>query len=384
MQTKINRYHAVNWADGMKLTQNHFKEGDAHLHDSLRDVAASPLNSFNFGLLPPNSGETSSLSLNIYNHPNSHVEIILENCNILSANGSRMVYWQGLYGNMNPRLSVQASDMDATNKTEFYVLLNLNPYEGVPIGEPDPEEIPLRHPNLYPKISLHLMTKRQVNSEFIGAHQFIVGVLVWENQQFYWNEDYIPPCTSMSSHRSLLSFLEKTNSVFSQLKNWSVLIIRKNSFGKPVNNKLAQNTCRICEDILEFISTNIFEIKYIIKECPPILLVNKISLLANRINMILLTMEDRYKEELLQYYHEWENVRPVDFESVLGELMELEYNHSDIRAALVSIDKFLTTLSVVWSKLSQLEYVGQRKDNIVIREEVQKGNTVSKKWSLLD
>jgi len=382
IRTPLKNY-AVNWADGMKLTRNHFIKADAHFHDAIRDACSTSLNSFNFGLLPPLEGQQASLTIRSYPHPNSHVEVILESCNIVTSNGTRIVFWEGLFGDDPPRLSVKVEDMEPEDAS-FYVVINISLFENIPFGSPDPEEIPLRHPFSCPKISLQLMPKRQTNSEYLGGYQFIVGLLNWKDQRFEWENDYIPPSTCISSHQSLVSFLEKINVNLSYIKNHSVTIIRKNNFGNPVNNKLAQNTCNLCDEILEFISNNIFEIKYIIKEYPPIFLVNKFSLLANRINTALLTLEDKQREELLQYYHEWENVRPVEFESILGELMELNYNHADIRGALNSIERFIDMLLLLWKTLSKLEHIGQRKENIVVREEIPPEANTDKKWNLLD
>lgn len=380
------KHHSVNWVDGMKLTQQHLRDIDAHFHDSIRDGVSTSLNSFNYGLLPAMQGQDGkSLNLTIHNNANSQIEIILESCNIVTNNGFKIMFSPAIYGeNRQPRLAVQASEMDETHSASYYVAINANPYKRVPIGSPDPEEIPLRHPNSYPEITLQLMPFNETNANFLDTYQFIIGVLKWENQRFMWEDSYIPPCTSMTAHPALTIFISNVAKVLGELRDQAVTIIRKNHFGKPINNSLASNTCSICNEILDFCAANIFEIKYILKEEAPIHLVNRISSLANRINTFLLTIEDRQKEELLQYYHEWEKVRPVDFESSLGRLMELEYNHTSISSALDEISEFLRILSILFSKLSQLEYIGQRKDNIVVREEIHQKENVQKTWSLID
>lgn len=383
MKTNL-KYHAVNWTDGMKLTENHFAEGDAHMHDVIRDAASSYINSYNYGLMPPLEGMSDPIKLSVINHPNSHVEIVLEGCNAITSNGTRLVYSPEFYGDQHPRLSIPASSMEGKEMASFFILVNINPFKRIPIGMPDPEEIPLRHPNSYPEITIQRMPYSKTNSTFIGAFQFLIGELRWENSTFYWDDSYIPPCTTMSSHPTLVEFMKKTVEKLNVLKNHSTTIVRSNKY-KQVGNKLAQNTCGICNEILEFVSRNIFEIKQILPGQPPIYFVNRISVLANNISTYLGQMEDRQKEELLQYYHEWENVRPVDFESVLGELMELNYEHTDITKSLVSIKKFLDTLILLWQKLSLLEYVGQRKDNIVIRAVEETQNERRKeRFSLLD
>ena len=380
------KHHSVNWVDGMKLTQQHLRDIDAHFHDSIRDGVSTGLNSFNYGLLPEMVGQDGkSLNLTIHNNANSQIEIILESCNIVTNNGFKIVFLPSLYGeNRQPRLAIQASEMGGANTAQYYVVINANPYQRVPIGSPDPEEIPLRHPNSYPEITLQLMPLNETNANFLDTYQFIIGVLKWEGQRFIWDDAYIPPCASMNAHPSLSTFVSNVAKVLGELRDQAVTIIRKNYYGNPQNNSLALNTCSICQEVLNFCSANIFEIKYILKEHPPIFLANKISSLANRINTFLLTIEDRQKEELLQYYHEWENVRPVDFESALGKLMDLEYNHTNISTSLEEISEFLRVMSVLFTKLSQLEYVGQRKDNLVVREEIRQKASTQRTWSLID
>jgi len=383
MKTKIN-YHAINWVDGMKLTASHFATSDFHMKDTVRDASSVALNSYNYGLLPPLEGMEDSIKLTVNNHANSHIEIVLESCNAVTANGTRLVYIPELYHDEHPRLSVSASSMEENTRNSFFVVVNINSFKRIPIGTPDPEEVPLRHPHSYPEISLKLMPRAQVNSNYIGAFQFLLGELIWENSTFIWDSNYIPPCTSLCSHSKLIGFWEQTIQKLNRLKNHCITVIRNNSFGRPNNNKLAENTCSISMVILNFISDYMFEFRQMSKEQSPIYFVNNISILANRMNTALIQIPDNEKEILLQYYHEWENVRPVDFESVLGELMEINYLHSDIVLSLQAIKGFLDTLLLLWGKLSQLEYIGQRKDNIVVRSIEEVSAESSNRWSLLD
>ena len=271
------KHHSVNWVDGMKLTQQHLRDIDAHFHDSIRDGISTDLNSFNYGLLPEMDGqEGESLNLTVHNNSNSQIEIILESCNIVTNNGFKIMFLPSLYGaNRQPRLAVQASEMGDGNAA-YYVAINANPYKRVPIGSPDPEEIPLRHPNSYPEITLQYLPYKETNAHFLTTYQFIIGVLKWEDQRFIWDESYIPPSATMNSHPDLKLFISKVAKRIGELRDWSVTIIRRNQYGKS-NNTLAANTCRICSETLDFCAANNFEIKYILREKAPIYLVNKIS-----------------------------------------------------------------------------------------------------------
>jgi len=173
--------------------------------------------------------------------------------------------------------------------------------------------------------------------------------------------------------------MELLNTNIGYLRNHSITIIKKNNFGNPINNKLAQNTCSICKEILEFTSNNFFK-RRSIKKYSPTFLIKKISFLAYRINTVLQRLEDKQRKELLQYYHEWENISPIEFMSILIELMGLSCNRTDIQGALNSVERFIDMLLLLWSRLSQLEYVGQRRMNVIIIE----NPNIEKRYNLLD
>ena len=49
-------------------------------------------------------------------------------------------------------------------------------------------------------------------------------------------------------------------------------------------------------------------------------------------------MEKSEKEEVLQYYYEWIDIKPSIFESTIGEVMEFKYNHLDISLMIAKVD----------------------------------------------
>jgi hypothetical protein len=91
------------------------------------------------------------------------------------------------------------------------------------------------------------------------------------------------------------------------------------------------------------------------------------------------------REELLKYFYEWKDVTPGNFEELLAKSIEIIYNHHDIQSAMQTIDEFLKVLIALWNKLSSLEYIGQRKENIVVAEhQVVQTLQAKRTWTLLD
>lgn len=52
------------------------------------------------------------------------------------------------------------------------------------------------------------------------------------------------------------------------------------------------------------------------------------------------------------------------------------------------VDRFLTVMEGLWAKLSRLEYIGQRKDNILVQEEASRHPSPdagpNRRWSIVD
>jgi hypothetical protein len=70
--------------------------------------------------------------------------------------------------------------------------------------------------------------------------------------------------------------------------------------------------------------------------------------------------------------------------NILFTLKEAIYDHNDINATIEKLDRFIGMLKKLWQKLSELEYIGVRKENIVISEETKTAAPPSKTWSILD
>jgi hypothetical protein len=102
----------------------------------------------------------------------------------------------------------------------------------------------------------------------------------------------------------------------------------------------------------------------------------------------LYCMPAREKEELLHYFYEWTAVTPNGFEELLRSLVELDYRHQDIGQSMQHVERFLTVMEGLWAKLSRLEYIGQRKDNILVQEEASRrpgpDAGPNRRWSIVD
>ena len=80
-------------------------------------------------------------------------------------------------------------------------------------------------------------------------------------------------------------------------------------------------------------------------------------------------MPENEAEYLLQYYKEWTNINPADFQQAIGDVKNVIYKHTDILPSLKSVGNLMALLERLFKKMSELEYVGLMRENIVLSED---------------
>jgi len=378
----------VNWVDGMKITQRHLVQMEDYVTDIFRDAISMQLTDNRFGLLPPYKGEQLSTDFEITNRISNNVEIKLRRCNALTAGGCRI--------NINPTeyseyMHLEYSfDSDLDYKKEdaenllWDIILVIKPFDRSPVGIPDPEEIPPRHPDAINAYSLFIKPAGQINSKEFGMHYLIIGRVVKNGERYEVDSRYIPPCTSMSSHPDLKNYYEVFGQYLNDIETSSHKIIQKIN-DRENNSSIAKNVNGVCETLLNYISTIYFNYKNNGRFYAPDETINVFSSLAHICFSGIQYMSKKDKEEMLKYFYEWSDVTPGNFTEMLTNTLEIVYDHHDIRSMMEQVNSFLSTFAALWIKLSSLEYIGQHKENIVVAEKKQKEVVVSKSgWTILD
>lgn len=385
MQIKNNQYHAVNWTDGIKLTKDHFIESYFNSVDSIKNSVKMNIHSYDYGLLGTPNGMLSALEIETQTLTEERVVLALHSCSALTAGGCKIEFSKEMYGGDYPTVTLESKNIDINNNLEFYVIIVVNPFELIPVGEPDPDVIPLHHPNVLPQISLKIVPKNQFNNGFLDAYFLLVSKIYWKNGSFIIDKKYTPAVSRIKYHKPLYDFHSKIAQILIGLRNYSIVINKKNR-DKAQSNPLVRNTFLLSNKVMDFVSQYTFQFSQIGEEQSPVYIVQKASILANYLSNELAIMEDTDKEKLLQYYYEWIDIKPSVFETTLGDVIAINYDHQDINASLDKVDFFMAVMDKLWKKLSDLEYIGQRKDNIIIGEENLSIKTASKNkpWSIID
>lgn len=382
---KTNTYYAVNWTDGVKLTKNHFVESYFNGIDTLRDRVQTRIHTYDYGLLQTGEGMSSALEIETQTHTEERLVLVLHSCNALTEGGCKIEFSLDKYGGNAPVAKLESKNINTNSTLEFYVMVTVNPFELVPAGEPDPEVIPLHHPYVLPKVSLKIIPKDRFNGSFLDTYFLLAGKVYWRNGGFVIDKEYIPPVSRIMYHKPLHDFYKKITQVVLRLRNYAVIINKKNRH-KLQHNKLVRNTFMLSTKVMDFVSQHIFELKQTGEEQPPVYIAQKVAVLANYLSDTLSIMEESEREKLLQYYYEWIDIKPSAFETALGDVIDMDYDHQDINSSLNKVDYFMAVMDKLWKRLSDLEYIGQRKDNIVISEERMsiRSTSKSKSWSIID
>ncbi len=375
----------VNWTDGEKLTAKRFFEQYNNTIETIKEYSTLHQHNYNFGLLDKIDDKVEAVNLEVVSNNSSNIAVQLKSCNAVTLNGYRLFYHKGLYGDSyTPKAYINLDEFGSTEK-QMLVVLSINPFKLIPVGIPDPDAVPLHHPYALPEIQLHIVSKDNVNENFIQENHLIVGELFIENKTIKLNDNFIPPVKKIKFHHELNNFNDQLVQSLIRSRNYAILIYKRNKNNGRVNH-LSENTFTLCNDIINFYSNHIFYLAQIVAEQSPIFLTEKIAVLANMFSASLNIMDEKDKEMLLQYYYDWTDIKPSQFIHSINDMLTLQYEHTNIKASVDKIERLISLTERLFKKISELEYIGQTKENIVVSEEKSSFTNHGKKniWSVFD
>lgn len=377
---KLLKYKANNWVDGMKLSSAHFVNNDLYFQDSIRDAISVGINGFNYGLLPPFTDNHSSFDVQILNKSTHYLEVNIRSCNAITADGCRI----DILGERDAVSLSQYINTETVALGKHYIVLQVNPFKRLPTGEPNPDETPIRYPNVTKEYIISLVSKADLNQRQVTDYFIPVGQVIHEENNTVLNANYIMPSSTLNSHPALVQIHNKLYSHLLELQDAAFTIMEKTVLRDKVTH-LGLNIRSISEVILGYLSANFFHYRSILPHQSPIYLLQFFSDLANVFFTGVKLIGGPEREEMLKYFYEWKDVTPSDFDVRLSDMIEQKYNHLEIREGLDRVEDFVQVMVSLWNKLSTLEYIGQRRENIVVAEQKVVQEVQSKKtWSLLD
>jgi hypothetical protein len=367
---KKNKKYSVNWIDGMKVNKDHLIEMENAMISQHHAEGKFLINPYNFGILPPTDSEPS-IDVSISISADNHITIRVLRCSAITSGGLIIDLESTLPELPEFEISIKDFDLKATesNSCQYYVILKTNPYGRVPVGNADPGENPPRHPYVIPEYSVHIIPVEQVNKTGLGDFFLVIGKVIIKDNIPALDKDYIPPCSSVSSNEQLINFENRLTGFFSRLEMDMTTIIRK-IHTKQQKTPLANSVLIFTDKVSEFQALHMTKYRLYMKYLPPVALFEAISLFACFLRNTLNALPPENKEELINYFSDWCNLKQGEFEKLMTDIPGLNYDHFEIRSVMSKMMNFIDTMSLLFETLSNLDYIGKRRDTqIYIKEE---------------
>ncbi|MCH6234206.1 hypothetical protein [Cognataquiflexum rubidum] len=359
------KYLPVNWVDGMKLNKNHFIKENLAQMDSLSKSVASQLHPYNYGILP-NWGKNQDIKITITTDNQNEAKVRISSFNAITRGGYLIeLDYETIIGGY---LSLVLPKIERKAESNFWLILRVNPFERTGFGNTDIEELPPRLPSSLPTYSLHLLPQSEGKPWVVGNADLPIGRLQYLDGNYSIDDNYIPPCSAVSSHSSLLELHADMEKLLGKLEIASIQILRKIILKKQQND-MAFIVQKVCEQLSSFtaIHAGSFGISKLFQ--PPVFLIESFIALSRLIKNNLDIFEGCGKEELLNYLNESCDVRKGELEAQLSLISNLNYNHQDISFSVEKITFFSKYIDKLFANMLKLEYIGKRKDaGIFVKE----------------
>ncbi|MCU7619172.1 hypothetical protein NZ698_18490 [Chryseobacterium sp. PBS4-4] len=366
MIEKLNHF-PVNWIDGMKINKNHFADVQNFVSDSIRDAVGIHTSMINYGLLPVN--DSIKLSLIIDNHKLLRIKV--EECHAITPSGARIDIGTGTSEAINLSIPYPEAAFEIKNDESVVLMacLSVNHFKRTPYGEPDPEENPPRYPYTQPEYSLNLVPENELkNTLGFGTSYLTIGKILVNAGESKIDENYIPPCVSVSSYKKLQDLYVEIDRFYGQIELYSVQIEQKIHVKKQ-NNSLALMMGLMSDKTLNYLGHEINRFRWLSPQTSPANMLLSVVALARVLKNFIDARSGAGKEELLNYFAEWCNVSQGHFETIFSDVINSDYNHNHMDVTIAKVKTFMKTLEDLYSVLNRLDYIGKKRDGSIFVSE---------------
>lgn len=369
MSAKL-KYHNINWENGMKITRDNFIQQDNVTHERVQDVFASFLNSHNYGLLPYNQETATSVKTTISIDNQNFLKVKIFQCRAVTEDGGRIeIFEEHLFPEFKVNMTRELEAAEKGDGGVYFVILSVDVYNRQPFGNLDAKEEPPRYPYALPMYKVNVISEKQLAKDGIHPFSFFIGKLELSQNKPEISEDYIPPCMTLNSHVSLLAFHALVGKFYGELEI-NVLSIISKIREKEQDTSLAQTVLKLAENLLYNISSGHLSLRWELPNLPPVYLFEHIATTARIIRNTIDSNTSAAKEELLNYFTNWSELKQGDFEKLLLYCINFDYHHYDILISVEQFGEFIQIIGLLFEKLESLAYIGKKKEtNIFVKEQ---------------
>ena len=367
------KHFPVNWADGMKINKTHFIAQDDATRSSLHEVASIGLSPVRYGVLPASVAGENTFVVNVTVDNQNTVRVAVLSCHAFTPGGIRIAIpalGQGLQEAdgvpaVNFPLAVSGSNM------VWWAVLIVNPFERQPTGSPDLTENPPRFPSSAPTYTVEVVSDTQFKQYANHPYAIAIGKIVVNGSDIRVDDEYIPPCISISAHPDLESLLHEIDQFFGNLENRCSLIVQK-IYRKSQNqgNDLGELVQFLCDRMLLHLGQAITSLRWTMLHESPVSLFAALASLSRVIKNTIDLRIGSGKEEMMNYLSDWCELKQGELETLLSGMASMRFDNNDVNANIHRVIQFVKVTDRLFDTLSKLEYIGKRKESgIFVKEE---------------
>lgn len=354
-------FKSVNWMQGMSVSSSHFIATENFLMERMMLNTAALQDKFAYGLLPADEKDESA----------NQMQIKVEG----KGDGTRIVLVSyrgitsgGCFVNIDPSQPVVCECGLEVDSAEYGwdIVLSVSPFDRRPCGEPDMMENPPRYPFVDPVYKLSVIERDKEHVNDYGPFDVVVGLLRKKDGELKLDNEYIAPSLAMSSDSKLRKYMDCFSQELTVVKSALSVVISKSNSSQVNKSAVLENTLAFCREIQRSMADMDYRWNSYGLSLSPYQVAEMFGGMTNTAMMSLSFMPKTDKDEMLKYFYEWNGIAPSAFEEVLDDVASRKYRHNRIDDAMGFIHKMLKMLEDLMIALSKLDYVGQRKESMVI------------------
>ena len=370
MRDQRKHFH-VNWIDGMKINKNHFIDQDNAFSDALQESASMQLSPLRYGILPSSAAGEDTFNVKIAYDNQNGLRVSVLSCEAITSGGARIslpAYATAQTGDSGGPLSKIFSFSPDENEGTWWLFLFVHPYEKQPSGSPDLSENPPRFPFIQPTHSILLVSGNDYRQYSAHPYAIAVGKVTVNGSVVKIEDEYIPPCFSMSAHSDLISLHAELDKYVADLELYCSQIIQK-IFIKKQQNEISELVQFLCDRVILYLAQVITSIRWTRLYDPPALILADISTLARVMKNAIDMRIGSGKEELMNYLTEWCDLKQGQLESMLANLANISFDNNDVNKNIEKVVVFVRVTLRLFETLSKLEFIGKKKESGLFIEE---------------
>jgi len=357
----------VNWVDGMKMSKTHLLQLQQAVEDRLRDLRSTYDPLTDHGLLGRGPSGEPALDLSVTLEGRSRYQLELRQCRANTQAGDRIE----LLANTDPiRLSGTIPDHLMTEGNTFDVILRTSPTLAEPVGVPDPAESPARHPFLRPAWTLEVAQAKELRQGGTARNHIAIARLHVQRDELEQDPGHIPPAMVMAALPQLEEFVLGYAKFLKDVERDMMRVVIKLNVVRDLT-ELQTSVDTFCRSGLRFLETGMTPVLMAGTRIRPREVVLHAAQFARTFHHAIDLLTGRGKDALLEYVREHTGLKPAEHIATLTGLMDLEYDHTDLRGALNTVTLFCRTHKKLFDMWVGLDYIGQKRDkDIFIAQDI--------------